>query len=134
MSDMSDYLENASYDFWFRPNAAAPVRPTLHRISLWSAITNAEAGVGTELDGATTAPGYARFTVSFAPPLGGSGSNDVPAITPIATSNWPAATHYGVHDHLGNLLQSLKPLSQPVAVLAGNAGRWEPGDLQLTFL
>jgi hypothetical protein len=132
MSDMSDYLEVANYNYWFRPGEAAPTRPTGHTVSLWSAVTNDEQGVGTELTG-VTAPSYVRTAVTFGPTDGGAGANSAKVEWPIAAGDWPTATHYGIHDHLGNLLQRLKPLASPVTVTAGNRAVAEIGDLQIAF-
>lgn len=132
MSDMSNYLETASYDFWFRPGAGAPTRPTSHSVSLWSAVTDAEAGTGTELTNGTS-PAYARTAVTFGASVNGAGSNNIQVLFPIAGGNWVTATHYGIHDHLGNLLQSLKPLPASISVTTGNRAVAEIGDLQLTF-
>lgn len=132
MSDMSNYLENASYDFWFRPGASAPTRPTSHTVSLWSAVTDAEAGTGTELSSGTST-GYARTAATFGAPTNGQGSNSAQVLFPIAGNNWVTATHYGIHDHLGNLLQALKALPAPISVTTGNRAVAEVGDIQLAF-
>jgi hypothetical protein len=137
MADMSDYMETGNYDFWFRPAATAPTRPTSHVVSLWSAVTSADAGTGTELTGGT-APGYVRTGGSalFGPSVDGVGGNVVQILFPINSggSNWPAITHYGIHDHLGNLLQRLVPLQSPLIVPPGQRAVMEVGDIQLTFL
>lgn len=134
MTDMSNYLETASYDFWFRPGAAAPTRPTSHTVSLWSAVTDQEAGTGTELTN-ITAPGYARAAVVFGASVNGIGSNTALVAFPTNSSgaSWPAATFYGVHDHLGNLLQRLVALPAPIIVPAGQHATIQIGGLILTF-
>jgi hypothetical protein len=132
MSDMSNYMETASYDFWFRPGASAPTRPTSHTVSLWSAVVDGEAGTGTELTNGTS-PGYARAAVTFGSSTNGAGSNSAQVLWAIASGDWIQATHYGIHDHLGNLLQTLKALPSPITVTTGNRAVSEVGDLQLAM-
>lgn len=130
MSDMSNYMETSTYDFWFRPGVSAPTRPTSHTVSLWSAVTDAEAGTGTELSNGTS-PGYARVAATFGASTNGAGANDAQILWAIASGNWVTATHYGIHDHLGNLLQALKALPAPITVTTGNRAVAEIGDIQL---
>ena len=134
MSDMSDYLEGASYDFWFRPGVAAPTRPTAHEVSLWSDVTDEDSGTGTELTDAT-APGYTRPSVVFGAHTDGVGSNSAQVLRPFNSggADWPTVTHYGIHDHLGNLLQSLKQLPAPLAIPPGQRATAEIGDLVISF-
>lgn len=132
MSDMSDYMEQSSYDFWFRPGVAAPTRPTGHEVSLWSVVIDEEEAVGTELT-AITAPGYARASATFGAPDDGVGTNTNLVQWPLATADWIPATHYGIHDHLGNPLQRLKALPSPITVVNGTRASAQPGDLQIAF-
>lgn len=134
MAEMSNYLKAAYANYFFRPSVAAPTRPTSNLISLWSAITDSDAGTGTELN-VGTSPGYARSAVTWgaASIPGGVMTNNFACVFPTATANWVTATHYGVHDHLGNLLQSLTAVASPIAVLAGNHYEAASGTLILTF-
>lgn len=133
-NEMSNYLKQAMADYFFRPSAAAPTRPTLHKMSLWSAITDSDAGTGTELTSGS-APGYVRATITWGNVTipGGVLSTSVTATFPAATSNWPAVTHYGVHDHAGNLLQSLTALAVAQTVLTGAHGEVPAGSLVITL-
>lgn len=134
MPEMSNYLKAAIITYFFRPSVAAPTRPTGTVVSLWSAITDSDAGTGTELINGTS-PGYLRATASWgaASIPSGLSTNNLTVVWPTATTNWIAATHYGVHDHLGNLLQSLLALTLPISVLAGNHAEAAPGALTLTL-
>lgn len=134
MAEMSNYLKQAVTDQFFRPAVAAPTRPTSHKISLWSAVTDSDAGTGTELT-AGSAPGYVRTTVTWGNVTipGGVLQTNLTIVFATATSNWPAATHYGIHDHVGNLLQSLTALTTPQTVLSGNHAEVAAGSFTLTL-
>lgn len=131
-NEMSNYLKQAMADFFFRPAAAAPVRPTSHKMSLWSAITDSDAGTGTEFT-VGTAPGYLRGAITFGNITipGGVLATSLTAVFPAATSSWPAANFYGIHDHAGNLLQSLTALAAPSTVLIGNHGEVPAGSITI---
>lgn len=134
MPEFSNYGMQAFADYFFHPAASAPVRPTSHKMSLWSAITDARAGAGTELT-TGTAPGYVRATIiwgSITVP-GGVMATSLTAVFPAATASWPAATHYGVHDHAGNLLQALKALTAAQTILIGDHGEVPAGSLIITL-
>lgn len=134
MAEASNYMKQAIADYFFRPGVAAPLRPTSHVMSLWSAITDSDAGTGTELT-VGTAPGYARSTVSFGNVTipGGLISTNFTVVFPTATADWPAATHYGFHDQAGNLLQSLTALTTPQTVLSGSHAEGTAGVLTVTI-
>lgn len=134
MAEMSNYMKQAMADYFLRPAATAPTRPTSHRMSLWSAITDSDAGTGTEFTSGT-APGYLRSVITWGNITipGGVIATSLTAVFPAATSDWPAATHYGVHDHAGNLLQSLQTLASPQTILTGNHGEVPAGSLVITL-
>lgn len=134
MAEMSNYAKQAAADYFFRPGVLAPTRPTSHRMSLWSAITDSDAGTGTEFTSGT-APGYVRATITWGTIALPSGimATSITASFPAATGNWPAATHYGIHDQVGNLLQSLTVLTVPRTVLTGGHGEITAGALTLTL-
>jgi hypothetical protein len=131
MPDLSNYMKQSVADFFFRPGVAAPARPTSLKMSLWSAVTDADAGTGTELVG----NGYLRSLCTFGTVSLPSGllSTNFVCVFPTATANWVQATHYGIHDHLGNLLQSLVALTTPTTVLAGNHAEASAGALTITL-
>lgn len=131
MAEMSNYMKQAIADYFFRPSAGAPLRPTLHLMSLWSAITDSDAGTGTELVGSGyTRAGATWGTISLP---GGVIATNFTAVFPTATVNWVTATHYGIHDQGGNLMQSLTALTTPQTVLAGQHAEATAGALTLTF-
>lgn len=131
MADLSNYMKGAISDYFFRPGVAAPTRPSSLVMSLWSAVTDADAGTGTELSG----NGYARATVTWGAVSLPSGllASNFTATFPTATADWAAATHYGVHDQLGNLLQSLTALNSPQTVLSGSHAEAAAGALTITL-
>lgn len=134
MADMSNYLETAISDFFFRPGAAAPTRPTSHEVSLWSVVTDAETGAGTELT-SITAPGYTRMPMAFGTFVDGFGFNSARILFGVNTggSDWPTIIAYGIHDQLGNLLQRLVPLNAPIVVPPGQRATMEIGDAAITL-
>ena len=57
---------------------------------------------GTEVTGGS----YARTSVSFSAPSGGSTSNSATVTFPTSTASWGTVTHFGIYDAIvaGNLL------------------------------
>lgn len=135
MADASNYLKQAVADYFFRPSAAAPVRPTSFTMSLWSAVTNAAAGTGTEFT-TGTAPGYLRSAITWGAITipGGVLPTNFTCVFPTATGLWPSANFYGIHDQAGNLLHALKALtSAPVIVPSGSHAEATAGTLTVTI-
>lgn len=81
MSDASNYLEDAIIDHVFRNTALTS--PTTVYVALFTAVSDAEAGTGTEVSGGA----YARQAVTFAAP-----SNGVTGFVPQAAQSRTAAT------------------------------------------
>lgn len=123
MSDLSNTYENHVANYLFVPGAS-PVRPTSHKVSLWSAVSDAEAGTGTELTG----DGYARADATFSV-TNGIAENDADVTFPEATDDWLEATHFAIHNHAGTAITKLIALTTPRTATAGTTPRFPAGDL-----
>ena len=89
MSDMSNYLENALINATFR-NTAYTSSATVY-VALYTAVTDAEAGTGTEVANSAS---YARTAVTFGAPSNGviSNSSDCTFRPPMAATGAPSPT------------------------------------------
>jgi hypothetical protein len=121
MSDLSNVMEQRLYDWLFRPGTAAPTRPTAIFVGLFTAVTNAEAGTGTEVTGGS----YARVDVTGAlsAPTDGAGSNTAAVTFAAPTANWGTVTHFGLFDAstAGNPVTALKALTASRVINNGDA-------------
>lgn len=121
MSDLSNVMEQRLYDWLFRPGTAAPTRPTAIWIGLFTAVTNAEAGTGTEVTGGS----YARVDVTsaFGASTDGAGSNTAAVTFAAPTANWGTVTHFGLVDAStgGNPVTALKALTASRVINNGDA-------------
>ena len=120
MSDLSNTFETRVYDWLFRPGQAV-TRPTGLWVALFTAVTNAEAGTGTEVSGGA----YARVDVTslFGASSDGAGSNSGAVTFPDPTGNWGTVTHFGLIDAStgGNPVTALRPLTAPRTINNGDA-------------
>ena len=133
MSDFSNSAENKTYDFWFRPGQSV-TRPTNIYVALFTAVTDAEAGTGTEVSGGS----YARVecTSSFGAPSNGAGDNTSAITFPAPTANWGTVTHWAIFDASsgGNAITAIKALAQSRVVNNGDAApSFAIGDLDLAI-
>lgn len=131
---MSNYIRQATADYFFRPSVTAPIRPTSLVMSLWVSVTDALAGTGVELT-SVSAPGYVRSACTWGTlslPSGVLSTNFVCSF-PTATADWPLASFYGVHDQLGQLVHALTALTVPTTVLTGNHAEASAGALTVTL-
>ena len=121
MSDLSNVMEQRLYDWLFRPGTAAPTRPTAIWIGLFTAVTNAEAGTGTEVTGGS----YARVDVTsaFGASTDGAGSNTAAVTFAAPTANWGTVTHFGIFDAstAGNPVTALRALTASRVINNGDA-------------
>lgn len=131
MADMSNWLEGAVIDYFFRPGASAPTRPTTVKTHLYTAVTDAEAGTGTEVSSSGTA--YAAQDSGFAAPTNGVTSNASDVTYPTATASWGTVTHAAQRDNSGNALTVIKALNSSKAVGNGDVFRFLAGDIDLTI-
>lgn len=99
MTAFSDYLENELINGTLRNVAYVPAATVY--IGLHTTATNDD-NSGTEVTGGS----YARQSVAFAAPAGGSTSNSALVTFPTATASWGTVTHFGIYDASsgGNLL------------------------------
>jgi hypothetical protein len=103
-NDKTNYFETAVIDYFLRPGATAPTRPTSVKIGLLTAITDAEAGTVTE----ASYVGYAAQDAGFAASSDNSGTQRT---SNASTTDFPAiagadvtVVGIGVKDHLSNWL------------------------------
>ena len=128
MSDLSNYLENELYDHVLRN--AAYTSPTTVYVALFTAVTDAEAGTGTEV----AVSGYARQAVTMGAPTNGAGSNTA-AVTFGPLSSTGTATHAALFDAAtaGNALTAIKALSASKAWTANDSIEFAIGDLDFSL-
>jgi hypothetical protein len=120
MSDLSNVMEQRIFDWLFRPGQAV-TRPTALWLGLFTAVTNAEAGTGTEVSGGS----YARVnvTTAFGAPTDGAGSNTAAITFAGPTANWGTVTHFAIFDAStsGNAVTALKALAAARTINNGDA-------------
>jgi hypothetical protein len=120
MADLSNTFETRVYDWLFRPGQAV-TRPTAIFVALFTAVSNAEAGTGTEVTGGS----YARVDVTalFGASTDGAGANSGAITFPAPTANWGTVTHFGIIDAStgGNALTALKALTPSRIINSGDA-------------
>lgn len=128
MSDLSNYLEGELYDLVLRGSTWQP--PLVVYAALFTAVSSAEAGTGTEV----SASGYARQPVTFTAPTDGAGSNSA-AVDFGPLSGTGTVTHCALFDALtsGNPLTAIKPLQASRTWQDGDTVRFQAGDLDFSF-
>jgi len=129
MADFSNYAENAIFNHVFRNSALTS--PTTVYVALFTAVSDAEAGTGTEV----AASGYARQAITFGAPTNGVGSNSS-AITFGPLTGSGTVTHAGIFDASsgGNALSALKALSsEEVTFASGDSIQFATGQLTFTI-
>lgn len=109
----SDYLENATLDFWLGGNTGGYATPSSLQVGLFHGTPGTPSTSGTVLynlenndtQDEITLGNYSRQTVTFGSPSGGSISNDVTVTFPTATANYDGdVTCIAVLDNSGNVL------------------------------
>lgn len=132
MSDLSNEFETRVYDWLFRPGTSV-TRPSAIYLALYTAVTDAEAGTGTEVSGGS----YARVDITslIGASSNGVGSNSGAITFPAPTANWGTVTHFAIRDASsgGNAVTALKALSASRVINNGDAApSFAIGDLDLT--
>ena len=129
MSDFSNYLETKLYDHILRNTIFTS--PTTVYVALFTAVTDAEAGTGTEVSGGS----YARQSVAFGASTDGVGSNSGIITFPTASANWGTITHAGLFDasSAGNALSVIKALAASKVINTGDIFRFPIGNLSFTI-
>lgn len=128
MSDMSNYLENKVIDVFFR-NQSFTAAPTVY-VALFTAVTDSEAGTGTEVSGG----GYARQAITFGSPSNGVSSNSGTVSWTASGANYGVVSHFAVYDALsgGNALTAIKALSSSKTINDGDTATFAVSALSLT--
>lgn len=127
MSDFSNYAEGKVYDHCTGRSSWTMPSPYL---ALFTAVTDAEAGTGTEV----AVSGYARVAVAFGAHTDGAGSNsgtiDVGPLTGSGT-----VTHAALMDasSAGNAITVIKALAASKAWTAGDTIRFLAGDIDFAI-
>lgn len=132
MSDLSNEFETRVYDWLFRPGETV-TRPTAIYCALYTAVSDAEAGTGTEVSGGS----YARANVTsvFGASSNGAGSNSTAITFAAPTANWGTVTHFCLRDAStgGNAVTAIKALAASRVINNGDAApSFAAGDLDLT--
>lgn len=129
MADLSNYLENALVNAVLRNTAYTS--PATVYVALFTAVTDAEAGTGTEVSGGS----YARLAAAFDAPANGATANTGVLTFPQATAAWGTVTHAAIFDALtgGNALTIIKALAVSKTVADGDTFRFLAGDLDFSI-
>jgi len=112
MSDLSNYAENAIGNHVLRNTSMTS--PSVVYLGAFTAVSDAEAGSGTEVSGGS----YARVAVTFGAPSNGVFANSGAVTFLPATANWGTITHTAIFDAIsgGNPISIIKALSSPVTI------------------
>lgn len=131
MSDLSNYAENAIGNHVLRNTALTS--PTTVYLALFTAVSDAEAGTGTEVS--TSGTGYTRKAITFGSPTNGVFTNSSAVTFDAATGSWGTVTHGAIFDASsgGNALTAIKALSSSVAVTTPNVFEIAAGQLSFTL-
>lgn len=131
MSAASNYLEDKTLNFWFRANADTITAPATVYLALFTAVTDAEAGTGTEVAGGS----YARTAITFGAPSNGAIANSGDVTFPTASADWGTVTHAAIFDasSSGNALTALTALAASKAVGNGDTLKFAAGDIDVTL-
>jgi hypothetical protein len=132
MADLSNTFETRVYDWLFRPGQSV-TRPTAIYLALFTSVTDAEAGTGTEVSGGS----YARPDISslIGASTNGTGSNSSAITFATPTADWGTITHFGIFDapNGGNPITALKALATPRVISNGDvAPSFAAGELVVT--
>lgn len=128
MSDLSNYAENALVNHLLRNTALTS--PTTVYLALFTAVTDAEAGTGTEL----AVSGYARQAVAFDAPSNGATQNSaIEDFGPLTGSG--TVTHAALFDAVsgGNAISVIKALAASKTFASGDTIRFAAGDIDFSL-
>lgn len=131
MADLSNYLEGKFYDLVIL--GTAYTAPSGLYVALFTAVSDAEAGTGTEVTGGSYARINARSNMSAH--SNGVGSNTTAIEFAAASANWGTVTHAGLFDAVsgGNPLTIIKALAASRVVNSGDIFRIPVGDLDFSI-
>ena len=127
MAEFSDYLETALINATLRNTSYTS--PTTVYVALYTSDPT-DADSGTECSGGA----YARQSVTFSPPSGGTTSNSAAVEFPQATGSWGIITHVGIVDasSAGNLLYHTAATASKT-IDTGDVYRIAAGSLTVTL-
>ena len=124
MSDFSNYTEGKIYDHV--TGRVSWTMPATAYLALFTGVTDAEAGTGTEVAGGS----YARQAVAFGPATDGAGSNSaIETFGPLSGAG--TATHGALFDAVeaGNALTVIKLLAVSKTWADGDSIQFAVGDI-----
>jgi hypothetical protein len=126
MSDFSNYAEGKIVEHMLRN--VAWTSPTTVYLALFTAVSDAEAGTGTEVTGG----GYARPAITFGAHSNGAVSNSSPVSLTASGANFGTVTHAGIFDASsgGNALSIIKALAVQRVVNDGDTLTFAAGDIE----
>lgn len=124
MADFSNYAEGKIYDH--ATGRLAWTMPTTVYLALFTAVSDAEAGTGTEV----SAAGYARQAVAFGAAVDGAGSNSaIELFGPLSGAG--TVTHAALFDAAtaGNAITIIKALAASKTWADGDSIQFAIGDI-----
>jgi hypothetical protein len=129
VSDMSNYLEGKLVEHTFRN--VAYTSPTTVYLRLWTAVTDAEAGTGTEVTGG----GYTGQAVTFGAHSNGVILNSGSVSFTASGANYGTVTHASLADAAtaGNQLTVIKALANSRVVNDGDTLTFATSAISVTF-
>jgi len=129
VSDLSNYAENALVNHLLRNSALTS--PTTVYLALFTAVSDAEAGTGTEV----SATGYARQAVAFDAPSNGVTQNTAAETFGPLTGSTGTVTHAALFDAStgGNALTAIKALAASKAWADGDSIQFAAGDVDFSL-
>jgi len=125
MSDFSNYAEGKIVEHLLRN--VAYTSPTTVYLALFTAVSDAEAGTGTEV----STGGYARQAITFGAHTNGAVSNSSPVSFTASGANYGTVTHSAIFDAatVGNALSTIKALAASRVVNDGDTLTFATGDI-----
>lgn len=131
MTDFSNYAENAIGNHLLRNVAMSS--PAVVYLGLFTAVTDVEAGTGTEVT--TVGTGYIRQAITFGAPTDGVFLNSVQVAFATATANYGTVTHTAIFDAVsgGNPITAIKALPTPRIINSGDTMQFPVGNISATF-
>jgi hypothetical protein len=129
MSDLSNYAEGKLVEHLLR-NVAFTAPATVY-LRLWTAVTNAEAGTGTEVSGG----GYTGQAITFGAHSDGAVANTGAVSFTASGANYGTVTHASIADAAtaGNQLSTIKALAASRVVNDGDTLTFAIGDIDFVL-
>lgn len=125
MSDFSNYAEGKVVEHALRN--VSWTSPTTVYLALFTAVSDAEAGSGTEV----STGGYARQAITFGAHSNGAVANSVAVSFTASGANYGTVTHAGIFDasSAGNAISIIKALASSRVVNDGDTLTFAIGDI-----